>query len=46
MLKEFKVPVIGKQPIPVTASTFKEAQEILQAYIDKRSLDWIIDNNV
>ena len=39
MLKEFKIPIIGKNPIPVTAFTLEEAQEILQAYIDKRSLN-------
>ena len=39
MLKEFKIPIVGKNPIPVTAFTLEEAQEILQAYIDKRSLN-------
>lgn len=39
MLKEFKIPIVGKESIPVMAFTLQEAQEILQAYIDKRSLD-------
>lgn len=39
MLKKFKIPIVGKQPIPVTAFTLEEAQEIVQAYIDKRSLN-------
>ena len=34
---------IGDKNIPVSAYSLQEAQEILQAYIDKRSLDWTIN---
>lgn len=34
---------IGGKNIPVSAHSLQEAQEILQAYIDKRSLDWTIN---
>jgi hypothetical protein len=30
--------------IPVSAISWEEAVEIVQAYIDKRSLDWKIEN--
>lgn len=39
MLERFNIPVTGIGNIPVTAYSLKEAEEILQAYIDKRSLD-------
>lgn len=42
MLKEFKFETQNGTIIPVSASSWKEAEEILQAYIDKRSLNWTI----
>ena len=42
MLQNFNIKVIGRGYIPVQASSYNEAKEILQAYIDKHSLNWII----
>lgn len=39
MLQRYNVNVAGIGPIPVAAYSLKEAFEILQAYIDKHSLD-------
>ena len=44
MLQKYNVNVTGIGPIPVAAYSLKEALEILQAYIDKHSLDWKIEN--
>jgi hypothetical protein len=39
MLQKYNVNVAGVGTIPVTAYSLKDALEILQAYIDKHSLD-------
>lgn len=39
MLQKYNVNVIGIGSIPVAAYSLKEALEIIQAYIDKHSLD-------
>ena len=38
----FNIPISGIGNIPVSADSWEEAEEIVQAYIDKRSLDWVI----
>ena len=38
----FNITVSGIGDIPVSADSWEEAEEIVQAYIDKRSLDWVI----
>lgn len=42
MLENYNITISGIGDIPVSAGSWKEAEEIVQAYIDKRSLDWII----
>ena len=44
MLQKYNVNVAGIGLIPVAAHSLKEALEIMQAYIDKHSLDWKIEN--
>lgn len=44
MLQKYNVNVAGVGPIPVAAYSLEDALEILQAYIDKHSLDWKIEN--
>ena len=39
MLQKYNINVAGIGPILVTAYSLKEALEIMQAYIDKHSLD-------
>ena len=39
MLQKFNINVAGIGAIPVAAYSLKDALEILQAYIDKHSLD-------
>lgn len=41
-METFNITVAGIGDIPVSANSWEEAIEIIQAYIDKRSLDWII----
>lgn len=38
----FNITISGIGDIPVSADSWEEAEEIVQAYIDKRSLDWVI----
>ena len=42
MLQKFNFKIAGIGDIPISASSWDEAREILQAYIDKRSLNLII----
>ena len=42
MNETFNFNIAGVGTIPVSSTSWKEALDILQAYIDKRSLDWII----
>lgn len=42
MLEEFNFTIAGVGDVPVSAYSWKEAEEIIQAYIDKHSLDWVI----
>lgn len=42
MLETFNFTIAGVGNVPVTASSWEEAEEIIRAYIDKRSLDWVI----
>lgn len=42
MNQTFNIPVSGIGDIPVSANSWEKAEEIVQAYIDKRSLDWVI----
>jgi hypothetical protein len=44
MLENFNITIAGVGDIPVSANSWQEAQEIVQAYIDKHSLDWVITN--
>jgi len=39
----FNITISGIGDIPVSADSWEEAEEIVQAYIDKRSLDWVIN---
>ena len=39
----FNITIAGIGNIPVSAVSWEEAAEIVQAYIDKRSLDWVIN---
>lgn len=39
MLQKYNINVAGIGSIPVSAYSLKEALEIMQAYIDKHSLD-------
>ena len=39
MNQTFNITVSGIGDIPVSANSWEEAEEIVQAYIDKRSLD-------
>lgn len=41
-METFNITIAGIGDIPVSANSWEEAIEIIQAYIDKRSLDWII----
>lgn len=43
MLKEYNFKTQKGNIIPVCAYSLQEAREILQAYIDKHSLDWIVE---
>ena len=42
-MKTFNVYVSNVGNIPVFASSWEEAIQIVQAYIDKRSLNWTIN---
>ena len=42
MIETFNFTIAGVGDIPVSACSWKQAQEIIQAYIDKHSLNWII----
>lgn len=39
MLKNYNFTIAGIGDVPVSASSWQQAQEIIQAYIDKHSLD-------
>ena len=41
-METFNIKIKGREPIPVSAPSWQDAVDIVQAYIDKRSLDWII----
>ena len=41
-METFNVKIKNVGTFPVSAGSWDEAIEIVQAYIDKRSLDWII----
>ena len=43
MIQTFNFKIAGIGIVPISAYSWEEAREILQAYIDKRSLNWIID---
>ena len=43
-METFNVKVGGLWLIPVSAFSWEEALEIVQAYLDKRSLNYIIEN--
>ncbi len=42
-METFNITVAGVGNIPVSATSWEEAIEIVQAYADKRSLDWVIN---
>lgn len=42
-METFNVKVSGLGLIPVSAFSWEEALEIVQAYLDKRSLDYTIE---
>lgn len=42
-METFNIKIKDKGIIPVSAPTWQDAIDIVQAYIDKRSLDWIIN---
>jgi len=44
MLQTFNIPVTGIGTIPVSAFSWEEALEIVQAYLDKRSLNYTIED--
>lgn len=44
MLQTFNIPVTGIGIIPVSAFSWEEALEIVQAYLDKRSLNYTIED--
>lgn len=41
-METFNVTIAGIGNVPVSADSWKEAVEIIQAYADKRSIDWTI----
>lgn len=43
IMETFNISITGIGDIPVSADSWEEAEEIVQAYIDKRSLDWVIN---
>lgn len=44
MIRVFTVNVSGLGKIPVSAYSWEEALEIVQAYLDKRSLNYTIED--
>lgn len=42
MLKNYNFTIIGIGNVLISAHSWYEAQQIIQAYIDKHSLDWVI----
>lgn len=43
MLENYNFIVTGIGNIPISAYSLQEAEEILQAYIDKHSLNWTVE---
>lgn len=41
-METFNITISGIGDILVSADSWEAAEEIVQAYIDKRSLDWVI----
>lgn len=41
-METFNFTIAGIGDIPVSADSWKEASDIIQAYMEKRSLDYII----
>ena len=42
MMETFNITIAGIGDIPVSANSWEEAEQIVQAYLDKRSLDYVI----
>lgn len=42
-METFNIKVKNVGVIPVSAVSWEEAVDIIQAYIDKRSLNWVIE---
>ena len=45
MLENYNFTVAGIGNVPISAYSWEQAREIIQAYIDKHSLDWVITDN-